>query len=59
MTVIGAGHVARMGHRNFYEILVGKPEGKHRLGDLGVDKKTVLKLMILNKQHLMTWTGFI
>jgi hypothetical protein len=27
-----AGHVARMGKRNAYKILVGKPEGKQPLG---------------------------
>jgi hypothetical protein len=27
-----AGHVARMGKRNAYRILVGKPEGKRPLG---------------------------
>ena len=33
-----AGHVARMGEeRVAYRVLVGKPEGKNRWGDLGVD----------------------
>jgi hypothetical protein len=33
-----AGHVARMGEgRNLYRVLVGKPEGKDRLKDQGVD----------------------
>jgi hypothetical protein len=27
-----AGHVARLGRRNAYAILVGKPEGKRPLG---------------------------
>jgi hypothetical protein len=32
------GHVARMGEgRNVYGVLVGKPEGKDHLEDLGVD----------------------
>jgi hypothetical protein len=29
--------------RNIYEILIGKPEGRDRIGNLGVD---VLKLML-------------
>jgi hypothetical protein len=32
MKVRWAGHVARMGMRNAYRILVGKPEGKRPLG---------------------------
>jgi len=28
----GAGHVARMGRREVYKVLVGKPEGKRLLG---------------------------
>jgi hypothetical protein len=27
-----AGHVARMGKRNVYRLLVGKPEGKRLIG---------------------------
>jgi hypothetical protein len=35
-----AGHVACMGEgRNVYRVLVGKPEGKHRLKDHGTDEK--------------------
>jgi hypothetical protein len=30
-----AGHVARMGEKNVYRILVGKPEGKRPLGRPG------------------------
>jgi hypothetical protein len=33
ITVMGAGHVARMGEKsNVYRLLVGKPEGKRPLG---------------------------
>jgi hypothetical protein len=36
-----AGHVARMGEgRHVYRVLVGKPEGKDHLKDLGVDGRT-------------------
>ena len=32
------GHAARMGEeRGMYRVLVGKPEGKRPLGDLGVE----------------------
>jgi hypothetical protein len=38
-----AGHVARMGEeRGVYRVLVGKPEGKRPLGDLGVDGWIIL-----------------
>jgi hypothetical protein len=38
------GHVARMGEmRNAFKILVGKPEGKNHLEDLGVDGRIVLR----------------
>ena len=33
-----ARHVARMGEeKGLYRVLVGKPEGRNHLGDLGVD----------------------
>jgi hypothetical protein len=39
-----AGHVAPMGEkRGVYRILVGKPEGKNRLGDPSVDGRTLLR----------------
>jgi len=38
-----AGHVARMvEQRRVYRVLVGKPEGKRPLGDLGVDGWIIL-----------------
>jgi hypothetical protein len=38
-----AGHVARMGEgRGVYRVLVGKPEGKNRWGDRGVDGRIML-----------------
>jgi hypothetical protein len=40
-----AGHVAHvMEKRNTYRVLVGRPEGRHRLEDLGIDGRMVLKL---------------
>ena len=43
-----AGHVARMGERErerrgVYKVLVGKPEEKDHIEDLGVDGKLILK----------------
>jgi hypothetical protein len=35
-----------LGMRNTYKILVGKPEGKRQLGDLGVDGKKMLGLIL-------------
>jgi len=37
-----AGHVARV-RDDKYAILVGKPERRNKLGDLGVDGRTVLE----------------
>ena len=38
-----AGYVARMGEeRGVYRVLLGKPEGKRSLGDLGVDGWIIL-----------------
>jgi hypothetical protein len=41
-----AGHVARMGKRNAYRILVGKPEGKDHQEDLDVDGRITLKWIL-------------
>jgi hypothetical protein len=42
-----AGHVASMGEmKNTYHILVGKPEGKNHLEDLGVDGKIILEWIL-------------
>jgi hypothetical protein len=39
-----AGHVARMGKkRGAYRILMGILEGRHHLGDPGVDGRIILK----------------
>jgi len=39
-----AGHVARMGEeRGVYRVLVGKPDGKRPLRDLGVDGRIILR----------------
>jgi hypothetical protein len=39
-----AGHVERRGEkRGSYTILVGRPEGRHHLGDPGIDGRIILK----------------
>jgi hypothetical protein len=39
-----AGHVAPMGDgRDVYTVLVGRPEGKDHLEDLGIDGRIILK----------------
>ena len=45
-----AGHVARTEKRGVYRVLVGKPDGKRHLEDLGIDRKIILKL-ILEERH--------
>jgi hypothetical protein len=39
-------------------MLVGKPEGKELLGDLGVDGRIILKCM-LKELDARVWDGFI
>ena len=52
-----AGHVARMGEeRGVYRVLVGKPEGKRPLGDLGVDGWIILE-WISRRWDVGMWTG--
>jgi hypothetical protein len=51
------GHVARTGDRSAYRVLVGRPEGRKYLEDLGVDGSIILKC-ILNK-WVVAWTGLI
>jgi hypothetical protein len=47
LRVILAGHVVRVRNiRNTHNILVGKPQGKHRFGDLDVDGRIILKVDI-------------
>jgi hypothetical protein len=44
------GHVACMGvMKNSYKILVGKPEGKRPLIDLGIDERMIILKWILSK----------
>ena len=38
-----AGHVARMGRRGLYGVLMGKPEGKNHLEDPSVDGRVILR----------------
>ena len=52
-----AGHVARMGEeKGAYRVLVGKPEGKRPLGDLGVDGWIILG-WISRRWDVGMWTG--
>jgi len=42
--MIWTGHVARVGeNRDAYGVFVGKPEGKRKSEDLGIDGRAVLK----------------
>ena len=53
------GHVARMGEkRGVYRVLVGKPEGRNRLGDPDVDGRIILG-WIFRKWYVGLWTGSI
>jgi len=52
-----AGHVAHMGdRRGVYRVLVGKHEGKDRLGDPGLDGRIKLRWIIRNCD-VGVWTG--
>jgi hypothetical protein len=44
--------------RNAHNILVGKPEGKNHLKDLGVDGNIILQ-WILEKHVGKLWTGCV
>jgi hypothetical protein len=51
--------VARTGERRgAYTILVGKPEERDQLEDLGPDGRIILK-RIIKEWHGPIWTGFI
>ena len=48
--------MARMGERRgVYRVLVGKPEGKNHLEDLGVDGRITLR-WIFRKWDVWAWT---
>jgi len=52
-----AGHVACMGEeRGVYRVLVGKPEGRRPLGDLGIDGGIILG-WISRRWDVGMWTG--
>jgi hypothetical protein len=40
-----AGHIARMGRRSIYRVLVGNPREGDHLGDPGAGKRIILKRM--------------
>jgi hypothetical protein len=44
--------------RGAYRVLVGKPEGKRPLGDLGINGKIVVR-WIFRKWYVGLWTGSI
>ena len=50
------GHVARMGERGAYRVLVGKPEGRDHWGDLGVDGWIIISC-ISRRWDVGIWTG--
>jgi hypothetical protein len=55
-----AGYVARMGERNAYRILVGKPEGK---SPLGRPRRRWMDNIKVDLREIgwdgMGWTGFV
>jgi hypothetical protein len=54
-----AGQVAHRGEMiNVHKTLVGIPEGKYHLKDLGVDGWIILE-WILEEWNAKLWTGFI
>jgi len=54
--MIWTGHVARMGRRVVYRVLVGKPEERDHMEDPGVDGRIILR-WIFRKWDVGTWTG--
>jgi hypothetical protein len=41
--------------RGAYRILVGRPEGRHHLGDRGIDGRIILKWIFKNWNGRMDW----
>jgi len=53
-----AGHAARMRERRgVYRVLVGKPEGKRRLGDLDIDGRIILQWIFMKWVGTIDWIG--
>jgi hypothetical protein len=51
-----AGHAARMGEgKGAYRILVGKPEGRHHLGDPGIDGRIIINCIFKLWDGGMDW----
>jgi hypothetical protein len=49
------GHVARMGDRCAYRVLVGKPDGKRHLEDPGLDRRIILNFIFKKYDEGMIW----
>jgi hypothetical protein len=55
-----AGHVARMGEkRGAYRILMGRPEGRHHLGDPGGNGRVILKWIFKTWDGGMDWIELV
>jgi hypothetical protein len=52
------GECSMHGAKHAYAILVGKPEGKRPLGELGIGKR-IISEWILVRWDEVVWTGWI